>query len=162
VGGDPTPSAHHVFETLVESEFNLPVIWNSNMYQSLELQKLLIGVVDLYLSDFKYGNDDCALKLSGIRNYTKVVTRNLEIAINTADVIIRHLVLPGHLKCCTASVLEWLAENYPEVNLNVMFQYHPCADARNLSGLDRVLSLEEKLEVLEMVRASGLENARVG
>jgi putative pyruvate formate lyase activating enzyme len=162
VGGDPTPSAHHVFETLVESEFNLPVIWNSNMYQSLEVQKLLIGVVDLYLADFKYGNDDCALKLSGIKNYTKVVTRNLEIAINTADVIIRHLVLPGHLKCCTAPVLEWLAENYPEVNLNVMFQYHPCADARNLSGLDRVLSLEEKLKVLEMVRASRLDNARVG
>jgi|GEM_PF-1529422 len=162
VGGDPTPAAHHVFETLLEGDFELPVIWNSNMYQSKELQSLLIGVVDLYLADFKYGNDSCALKLSGIRNYMEIVTRNLLVARETSDVIIRHLVLPGHLDCCTAAVLDWLKNNYPEANLNVMFQYRPCADACTLPGLDRPLNFNEKEKVIRMVMQSGLKNARVG
>lgn len=162
VGGDPTPAAHHVFETLLKGEFELPVIWNSNMYQSKELQSLLIGVVDLYLADFKYGNDSCALKLSGISNYLEVVTRNLKVARETSDVIIRHLVLPGHLDCCTAAVLDWLKNNYPEANLNVMFQYRPCAEASGMPGLDSALTFSEKERVIEMVMQSGLKNVRVG
>lgn len=162
VGGDPTPAAHHVFETLSKSDFTIPVIWNSNMFMSEELQALLVGTVDLYLADFKYGNDACAKRLSGVDNYTQVVKRNLKTAFATADVIIRHLVLPGHLECCTRLIFEWLRDEKPDANLNVMFQYHPCAEAVYDKTLARRLSFEERLKVAEMVREFGFENARVG
>lgn len=162
VGGDPTPSAHHIFEVLFEANFNIPVVWNSNMYMSSELQSLLIGVVDLYLADFRYGNDDCASRLSGITNYIEIVKRNLRIAFDTADVIVRHLVLPNHLECCTSKVLSWFKEEYPDVNLNVMFQYHPCGEAFFSKELTRRLTEGEKEKVLGMVMSSNLKNARVG
>ncbi|MCX7831420.1 MAG: radical SAM protein [Actinobacteria bacterium] len=162
VGGDPTPSSHHIFAVLSEGNFKIPVVWNSNMYMSSELQSLLIGVVDLYLADFRYGNDDCAQRLSNISNYTEIVKRNLNIAFDTADVIVRHLVLPNHLECCTKKVLMWLEKEHPDVNLNVMFQYHPCGEAFFSKELARRLTEDEMKKVLDMVLNSNLKNARVG
>ena len=63
-----------------------PREYSSNLeqqfYASQEAMYLLDGVVDLYLSDFKYGNDECAMRLSGISNYWNVVTRNHKIALS--------------------------------------------------------------------------------
>jgi putative pyruvate formate lyase activating enzyme len=162
VGGDPTPAAHYIFHVLKHLDSNLPFIWNSNMYHSEELSEILVGVVDLYLADFKYGNDECARRLSGVKSYFSVVTRNLHKASKTADVIVRHLVLPGHIECCTKPILKWLEENLPDVNLNIMFQYHPCADAFSYGELARRLSFEERQKVVELVEEANLINARVG
>lgn len=162
VGGDPTPAVHYIFDVLKYSDSNLPFVWNSNMYYSEELSEILDGVVDLYLADFKYGNDECGKKLSGVKNYFSVVTRNLIKASKTADVIVRHLVLPNHIECCTKPVLEWLKENLPEVNLNVMFQYHPCADAFLSKELARRLTEKEKQTVIKLVEEAKLINVRVG
>lgn len=73
--------------------------------------KLLDGVVDIYLSDFKYGNDSCALRLSHVPDYWETVTRNHKLAWESGDMIIRHLVLPNHLECCTKPILEWIHDN---------------------------------------------------
>lgn len=162
VGGEPTPSAHHIFGVLLNGSFHLPVIWNSNMFMTEELMSILIGCIDLYLADLKYGNDECARKLSGVFNYTKVVKRNLLTAWETADVIIRHLVLPGHLECCTEPAVRWLEEVNPEANLNVMFQYHPCADACFYGELSRRLTDNEKKAVYTLIKSSKLKHARVG
>ena len=80
VGGDPTPHMEYIFTVMKNSRENIPIVWNSNMYLSEDAMNLLQGFVDLYLTDYKYGNDPCAEKLSGISNYSEVIRRNHEIA----------------------------------------------------------------------------------
>ena len=124
VGGEPTPNLHTILEALSRLDENIPILWNSNMYMSEETMKLILDVVDIWLPDFKYGNDECALRLSAASNYFKVVTRNHLLA-KEDDIIIRHLVLPNHLECCTYPVLEWLARNLKDKLVNIMGQYRP-------------------------------------
>ena len=127
VGGDPTPNLHTIVESLKYLDVNVPQLWNSNMYLTVEAMKILVDIIDIWLPDFKYGNDKCALRLSGVPKYFEVVTRNLKIAVKHGDMIIRHLVLPNHIECCTKPVLKWIAENLPKnkVLVNIMEQYRP-------------------------------------
>ncbi len=125
VGGDPTPNLHVILESLKYLEVNVPQLWNSNMYCSEETMRLLREVIDIWLPDFKYGKDECAERLSKVKNYWRVVTRNIKWAHDWADIIIRHLVLPNHLDCCTKPVLDWIAKNCPRALVNIMEQYRP-------------------------------------
>ena len=100
VGGDPTPHVLYILKVLDNCFSNSPQIWNSNMYCSTETMELLQYIIDIYLTDFKYGNDACAEKLSKIKDYWSVVSRNHQIAYEQSDIIIRHLVLPNHTECC--------------------------------------------------------------
>ena len=127
VGGDPTPHTYAIIESLKYVQSSIPQLWNSNFYMSLETMKLLVDVIDIWLPDFKYGNNKCAVRLSAAPRYFEVVTRNLRIAAENGDMIIRHLVLPNHVECCTRPVLKWIAENLPKdrILVNVMEQYRP-------------------------------------
>ena len=127
VGGDPAPSLHTIVGSLLYVRSNIPQLWSSNMYLTLEAMKILVHVIDIWLPDFKYGNDRCAFRLSAVPRYWEVVTRNLRIAAMHGDMIIRHLVLPGHLECCTRPVLEYIARALPRdrVLVNIMDQYTP-------------------------------------
>jgi len=126
VGGEPTPNIYTILSSLKHVRSNVPQLWNSNMYITEESLRLLLDVMDIWLPDFKYGNDSCALRLSMVRNYVGVVTRNLKAICERADpIIIRHLVLPNHISCCTEPVLTWISENCPSALVNVMGQYRP-------------------------------------
>jgi putative pyruvate formate lyase activating enzyme len=142
VGGEPTPALHYVLQVMREMKANIPQIWNSNMYMSRETMELLDGVIDLYLADFKYGNDQCAARLSSVDRYFEVVSRNNILASKQADMIVRHLMLPGHLECCTLPVLDWLAKNVPGSAVNIMGQYHPAHRALEHAELRRGVSEE--------------------
>ena len=87
--------------------------------------EILKDVVDIWLPDFKWGNDRCAVRYSRVTRYFEVVSRNHIIAHDAADIIIRHLVIPGHISCCTRPILEWVAEHCPRAIVNVMGQYRP-------------------------------------
>ncbi|WP_457548522.1 radical SAM protein [Archaeoglobus sp.] len=125
VGGDPTPNLHVILESFKYLDVNVPQLWNSNMFCSVEAMKLLREVIDIWLPDLKYGNDRCAERLSLVKNYWSVVTRNMKWAHDWSDTIIRHLVLPNHLECCTKPILKWIAENCPRALVNIMEQYRP-------------------------------------
>lgn len=125
VGGEPTPNLHIIMEALNLTSVNVPILWNSNMYLTPEAMQLLADVVDIWLPDFKWGNDRCAVKYSRIVRYFEVVSRNHAMAYENGDMIIRHLVMPGHVECCTKPVLDWIAENCPRALVNVMSQYRP-------------------------------------
>lgn len=125
VGGEPTPNLHTILASLKNLSVNVPQLWNSNFACSLEAMRLLAEVIDIWLPDFKYGNDDCARRLSKVERYFETVSRNHRIAYENGDMIIRHLVLPNHLGCCTKPVLKWISENTPNVLVNIMGQYHP-------------------------------------
>lgn len=125
VGGNPDQQLHVILASLRYMDANVPLLWNSNMYMSLNSLKLLADLIDIWLPDFKYGNDECALRLSKVPRYFEVVSRNHKIAYEHGDMIIRHLVLPGHVECCTKPVLKWIAENCPRALVNIMDQYRP-------------------------------------
>jgi len=125
VGGDPTPNLHTILASLKHLNVNVPQLWNSNMYCSMETMRLLAEVIDIWLPDFKYGNNECAKRLSKVGNYFEIVSRNHKIAYENGDMIIRHLVLPNHVECCTKPVLKWISENTPTTLVNIMEQYHP-------------------------------------
>ncbi|MEM4718181.1 MAG: radical SAM protein [Desulfurococcaceae archaeon] len=125
VGGDPTPHLPFIFESFKYLDVNTPQLWNSNMYMTEESMKLLEDVIDIWLPDLKYGNNECAWRLSKVRNYWEIATRNIKRAHDTSDIIIRHLVLPNHFECCTRPVLEWIATNTPRALVNIMEQYRP-------------------------------------
>ncbi|MEM1775007.1 MAG: radical SAM protein [Desulfurococcaceae archaeon] len=125
VGGEPTPHLPFILESLKYLDANVPQLWNSNMYMTLESTNLLVDVIDIWLPDLKYGNNECAWRLSKVRNYWEITTRNIKIAHDTGDIIIRHLVLPNHIECCTRTALEWIAKNAPRALVNVMEQYRP-------------------------------------
>jgi len=156
VGGDPTPHLPYVLEVLSRSDANIAQVWNSNMYLTEHAMSLLDGCVDIYLTDLKFGNDACALRLSGAPSYMRTVTRNHLMASGQGEVIVRHLMLPGHLHCCTLPVVEWLAENMPGAAVNIMAQYRPAHHAWMFPELRDVVSLGEHRKVLEIARRKGL------
>lgn len=165
VGGEPTPNLPFILQSLKYVEVPIPVVWNSNMYMSELAMELLDGVVDIYLGDFKWGNNGCALKYSKVPRYWEVVTRNFLLAKGhyRADFLIRHLVMPGHLECCTRPVLEWISGNLGRgARVNVMFQYRPEYKAKEYPEISRRLNREEKRRAFELVEEFGLENAIVG
>ena len=127
VGGEPTPSTHIILESMLHATHNRPQLWNSNMYMTEVIMEILLDVIDIWLPDFKYGNNDCAFRLSGIKNYWETITRNLKMASVMGDMIIRHLVLPSHLECCTSKILDYIARELPSngILVNIMDQYRP-------------------------------------
>jgi putative pyruvate formate lyase activating enzyme len=143
VGGDPTSNLPFILDTLTYCTVNTPQVWNSNMYLTKDTMSLLSGIIDVYLTDFKYGNNECARRLSNVENYWDIVSRNHKLARAQCEMIIRHLVLPNHFECCTKPVLMWISENLENVRVNVMDQYRPEYNAYDHDDLIRRLKGEE-------------------
>lgn len=159
VGGNPDQYLYSWLRVFSKLRENIPVVWNSNAYYSYEQSLLLEGVIDLYLLDFKYGNDKCAYEISGIKNYTSVVERNHMKAKESGDLLIRILVLPNHLYCCLEPIVEWISKNLGEsTRVNLMWQYYPAWRAWEREELKRRLTPEEKKESLKIAEKAGLTN----
>jgi putative pyruvate formate lyase activating enzyme len=159
VGGEPTPWLKQWLETFKHVTVNVPVVWNSNTYYSPETARLLAGFADIYLLDFKYGPEDCAERTSAAPDYWQACTRNHLEAQKHGELIIRVLVLPNHLECCTKPTLDWIAENLGvETRVNLMFQYRPEWRAHEISELRRRLSKSEMEKALQLAETAGLRN----
>ncbi|MFH0849686.1 MAG: radical SAM protein [Candidatus Bathyarchaeota archaeon] len=159
VGGDPTPMTWAWLDTMGRVDVNTATVWNSNSYYSEETAWLLAGFIDVYLLDFKYGNDMCASKISDAPGYWEAATRNHLMAKEHGELIIRVLVLPGHNVCCTKPILQWIHDNLgPMTRVNLMFQYRPEWRAGEREELKRRLSSEEIAEAREMADEIGLRN----
>ncbi|MHC1591962.1 MAG: radical SAM protein, partial [Candidatus Helarchaeales archaeon] len=149
-----TPLAN-VFGILSSMKFqtqNGAQLWNSNHYCSKETMKLIKDIMDFWLPDFKYGNNECAEKYSNAPNYLETVQRNLKMHHEwlekngfSQNTIIRHLVMPNHVECCTIPILEWISTNLPGVMVNIMEQYHPSykVNRTTFPEINRRLTSEE-------------------
>jgi putative pyruvate formate lyase activating enzyme len=161
VGGEPTMHLHTILSSLKFLDANIPLLWNSNMYCSEETMTLLSEIMDIWLPDFKYGNDACARRLSKVENYFQIAARNHVRASENGDMIVRHLVLPNHMECCTKPVLKWLNENCPRALVNVMGQYrieHLVARSpEQYTDISRIPSAKEMSEAFEYAKALGIE-----
>jgi putative pyruvate formate lyase activating enzyme len=159
VGGDPTPWLEQWLETFRHVNVNAPVVWNSNSYYSEETAWLLAGFVDVYLLDFKYGNNQCAIRVSEAPKYWETCTRNHSYGRKHGELLIRVLVLPAHLECCTGVILEWIAQNLGTwIRTNVMFQYRPEWKAHEIPELRRRLTRNEMEKAIQLAKEAGLTN----
>jgi len=159
VGGDPTPWLYNWLETFRYVKVETPTVWNTNTYYSVESAKLLAGFADIYLLDFKYGNDACAARLSSAPGYVEACQRNHLTAQKYGELIIRVLVLPEHLECCCRAILNWIGKNLgPETRVNMMWQYRPEWRAWEVPELRRRLNDAERKLSLEIAREACLRN----
>ena len=159
VGGEPTPWLQQWLKTFRHVNVNVPVVWNSNSYYSEETAKLLAGFADVYLLDFKYGSNECAERISDASGYWEACTRNHLYGKKYGELLIRVLILPEHLECCTKTVLNWIAKNLGTwVRTNVMFQYRPEWRAHEIPELRRRPTGRERERAIELAKEAGLTN----
>lgn len=176
-----TPQLPGLLEALAiarQKGLTLPLVWNSNGYESVEALRLLDGVVDVWLPDLKYADDAVALRLSGAPGYVEAAhAAILEMArqapggieldadgLARRGLLIRHLVLPGRLSG-TAEVLGWIAATLGRrAWVSLMCQYFPAGPLlqdREPEALLRRLDEAEWEEALAALEASGLEEGYV-
>lgn len=148
VGGDPTPNLHIIFESFLEAQVNLPMLWNSNMYLTEKSMMIAVDIFDIWLPDMKYANNECASKYSRAPKYWDVIKRNMKMIEErgSGEYIIRHLVMPGHTACCSIPILDWIGENLQTPLVNIMAQYHP--DYKILRG--QFPELNKRVSTTEM------------
>ncbi len=156
VGGEPTIHIPAVLEAMAACPQLPPIVWKSDFYATPEAFALLQGVVDVYVADFKFGNDHCARELAGVDDYVGIITRNLVVAASQAELIVRHLLLPGHIDCCLRPIVEWLSAHLPGVRFSLRDGYLPRWRARRDPQLGRYLSTEEIRRATELARRYGL------
>ncbi len=149
VGGDPTSNLHVILHVLQDFEKNICQLWNSNMYLSTEGMKLLLEVMDFWLPDLKYADNDFAKRMSKIPNYWEIITRNIKMAHDkgSGEMVVRHLVMPGRIEADTYPILEWCSKSVPKALVNVMGQYRPMHRVRRYpdkyKDINRGITYEE-------------------
>ena len=134
VGGEPTIHLPAILAAMAGCDRSLPIVWKSNFYGTIEGFALLDGVVDVYVADLKFGNDTCARQIAGVDGYMQIVTRNLLLAARSTRLIVRHLLLPGHLECCYRPIVDWMCRRLPAVPFRVMAGYLPRWQAMLAAG----------------------------
>ncbi len=167
----PTSQVPQILEGLeiaIEKGLKIPLVYNSNGYDSVETLKILDGIIDIYMPDAKYSDDEIALKYSSAPNYFKILKEALkemhrqvnnliiENGIAKKGLIVRHLVLPNNL-AGTEKIMKFLAEEISkDTFLNIMDQYRPCYKAFNYQELSRTITDQEYQEAINLAKKFGL------
>ena len=125
LGGEPTIHLPGALSLVAELPATATLIWKTNAHGSASARELLDGMFDVWLADFKFGNDGCALRLAKVPDYLEVVRENLQWAHTHSELIIRHLLMPGHARCCWRPVAEWLANHLPGVKVSLRAGFWP-------------------------------------
>ena len=129
VGGNPDESLPGILRFLADAPngLALPIVWNSHAYATSRVLALLNGIVDAYVPDLKYASEECGRRLSGVRGYADVALASIEAMIaQRVPVVVRILVLPGHLDCCHRPALAGLAAmNASNLFVSIRDQYCP-------------------------------------
>jgi len=163
----PTHQLPFILEALeIIGKPHIPLVYNCGGYEKVETLRLLEGVIDIYMPDFKYGDDELALKYSGVTGYTSIALKALEEMVRQQGtpvferrmlkkgVLVRHLVLPNNLDS-SFKVLQLLEPFKDYILLNVMDQYHPEYRAGNYPEINRRLKMDEYAAVLSKAHDMG-------
>jgi len=156
LGGEPTVHLPAVLEIVAALPEFATLVWKTNAHGSVEARELLDGMFDVWLADLKFGNDACALRLAKAPNYLRVVRQNLVWADKHSELIVRHLLMPGHVECCWRPVAEWLAANLPGVKTSLHNSFWPAWYSAQHRELLRTVSGSESRRALEIARHYGL------
>ncbi len=154
--------------TAIDGGLQVPLVYNCGGYESVETLRLLDGVFDIYMPDFKYADAETGKRYSKVESYpdvAKAAFREMHRQVGdlTLDrrgiarrgLLVRHLVLPNDL-AGTAEAVKFLAELSEDTYVNIMDQYRPCYRAHEYPPLARRPTRPELEEALRLARAAGL------
>jgi len=156
LGGEPTVHLPSALELVAALPDDARLIWKTNAHGSAQARALLDGLFDVWLADYKFGNDACALRLSRTSDYTRIVRENLCWAARHSELIVRHLLMPGHVECCWKLVAEWLAVELPGVKVNLRSGFWPAWQAARHPELRGTTSASEANRALALARELNL------
>ena len=125
LGGEPTLHLPAALEFAAHLPDHATLVWKTNAHGTAQARALLADVFDVWVADYKFGNDGCASRMAGIPEYTAIVRGNLRWARAHARLIVRHLLMPGHVDCCWRPVAEWLAADLPGVEVSLRDGFWP-------------------------------------
>ncbi len=167
----PTHQVPQILRALpiaLEGGLQVPLVYNSGGYESLETLRLLDSVFDIYMPDFKYADADVAKRYSKVENYPEIAKAAFrEMHRQVGDLVldrrgvarrgllVRHLVLPNNL-AGTSEVVRFLAELSKDTYVNIMTQYRPCHRAHEYPALARRPTRAEFEEAFRLARDAGL------
>jgi putative pyruvate formate lyase activating enzyme len=168
----PTHVVPQILDALrhaIEGGLNVPLIYNTGGYDAVEALKLLEGIFDIYMPDFKFWDPEAArryLKAPDYPEKAKEAIREMhrqvgdltldEKGIAMRGMLLRHLVMPGGL-AGTREIMRFVSrEISPDTYVNIMDQYHPCGNAAKYPPLDRRISRDEYEEALRAAREEGI------
>ena len=173
----PTSYSLHIIEAIKiarRNGLNIPIVYNTNGYESVETLKLLDGFIDIYLPDLKYYKNELAQKYSKVNNYFEIATQAIkemyrqvgapvldEKGVMKKGLMIRHLILPNEVEN-SKKILSWTKENMDNnVYISIMAQYFPTYKAKEIEKLSRKITQEEYNEVEEYLYNLDLENGYI-
>jgi putative pyruvate formate lyase activating enzyme len=156
------------------SGLKIPIVFNCGGYERVETLKLVDGLVDIYLPDVKYSNNEIAFKYSGVKNYVEINKSALEEmkrqvghlecdnnGIAKKGLLVRHLVLPGNIEN-TKNSLNFIAQNLSKNTfVSLMAQYHPAHNSFNFKELSRRLNSKEYNAAKKYLNFLEIENGWV-
>jgi len=168
----PTHCVAQILEALLiafEEGLKIPIVYNTGGYDSVDTLKLLDGIVDIYMPDIKYGDDEAGMRYSIAPNYFSVAKKAVkemhrqvgdlktdDSGIAVKGLLARHLVLPGDL-AGTEKVMEFLAtEISTETFVNIMDQYRPLYMARQYPELSRSINRAEFQRSVKIAKRYGI------
>jgi putative pyruvate formate lyase activating enzyme len=169
----PTPYSDLLIPILQESKkqgLNLPIVWNTNSYESLETLRKLEGLVDIYLADFRYWSNENSLIYSGVTNYRQFASQAIKEMVRQTGLLkldeglawmgtlIRILVLPNNITG-TKSILQWIADNLgTDMTISLMSQYYPTYKSKDFPELNRIITPEEYSQAVKELERLGFSN----
>lgn len=173
----PTSYVLHIIEAIKQAKtkgLHIPVVYNTNGYETVETLKLLEGYIDIYLPDLKYFYDELGEKYSNVNNYFEIATEAIkemyrqvgapkldENGIMQKGLMIRHLILPNQIEN-SKKVLNWIKNNIDnDVYVSVMAQYFPTYKAKKVDELSRKLTKQEYEVVENYLFELNLENGYI-
>ena len=153
----------------VDKGLTIPLVYNSSGYDSPETLKLLEGIIDIYMPDFKFWHQETAKRYAKAPDYPEVARQALlemhrqvgdlvvgDDGVAVRGLLVRHLVMPGGLDE-TGEIMRFLAQEISrDTYVNVMDQYRPCGKAYECPPIDRRLTNEEYREALRSAKDAGL------
>ena len=150
LGGEPTIHLPSVLDLVSRLPDEARLIWKTNAHGSQVARELLAGLFDVWLADYKFGNDACAQRLAGVSNYTTIVRENLRWAAGDSELIVRHLLMPGHTECCWRPTAEWISSELPGVKVNLRAGFWPAWQASRHPELCHAVSNAEAAAAWEI------------
>jgi len=164
------PAIVKALSIAAEKGLKIPLVYNTNSYDSVETLKLLDGIIDIYMPDVKYSDDEIALKYSNALRYFETMKKALkemhrqvgdlvidENGIAVRGLLVRHLVLPNNL-AGSEKIFEFLArEISPNSFINVMYQYFPHFKSFEYPELSRRITDEEYQKAINLAKKTGLK-----
>ncbi|MGE0084917.1 MAG: radical SAM protein [Desulfococcaceae bacterium] len=163
------PQILESLDTAIENGLHIPLVYNTSAYDRVSTLKLLEGIVDIYMPDFKFWNPDLAWKACNAPDYPEAARKSIremhrqvgdlvidEDGLACRGLLIRHPVLPRGL-AGTREIMRFIAKEI-SVNtyVNIMSQYRPCGRAAEVDGLGEYPSRSEFTYALRIAEEEGI------